>query len=114
MIRLFGLGEKIETTAQDAVLVERVLGLAPNGRRRTIDGTGPWLTGPSEALFSAAEITAIPNLAAAVADAREAEFATAGSTPASRAASSKSRTSALRVSSGRLTHVRPAGNRVGW
>ncbi len=82
MIRLFGLGEKIETTAQDAVLVERVLGLAPNGRRRTFDGTGPWLTGPSEDLFSAAEITAIPNLAAAVADAREAEFATAGSTPA--------------------------------
>ena len=65
MIRLFGLGEKIETTAQDAELVERVLGLAPNGRRRTIDGTGPWLTGPAEDLFSAAEITAIPSLATA-------------------------------------------------
>ena len=77
MIRLFGLGEKIETTAQDAALVERVLGLAPNGRRRTIDGAGPWLTGPAEDLFSAAEITAIPNLPAAVADASEAELATA-------------------------------------
>jgi hypothetical protein len=77
MIRLFGLGEKIETTAQDAELVERVLGLAPNGRRRTIDGTGPWLTGPAEDLFSAAEITAIPNLATAVTDATEAELATA-------------------------------------
>ena len=77
MIRLFGLGEKIETTAQDAELVERVLGLAPNGRRRTIDGTGPWLTGPAEDLFSAAEITAIPNLATAVTGASEAELATA-------------------------------------
>ena len=77
MIRLFGLGEKVETTAQDAELVERVLGLAPNGRRRTIDGTSPWLTGPAEDLFSAAEITAIPNLATAVTDASEAELATA-------------------------------------
>jgi hypothetical protein len=77
MIRLFGLGEKIQTTAQDAVLVERVLGLAPNGRRRTIDGTGPWLTGPAEDLFSAAEITAVPALAAAVADASESELAIA-------------------------------------
>lgn len=77
MIRLFGLGEKIETTTQDAELVERVLGLAPNGRRRTIDGTGPWLTGPAEDLFTAAEITAIPNLATAVTGASEAELATA-------------------------------------
>jgi hypothetical protein len=77
MFRLFGLGEKIETTAQDAELVERVLGLAPNGRRRTIDGTGPWLTGPAEDLFTAAEITAIPNLATAVTDASGAELATA-------------------------------------
>jgi hypothetical protein len=80
MIRLFGLGERIETTAQDAELVERVLGLAPNGRRRTIDGTGPWLTGPAEDLFSAAEITAIPNLATAVTDASNAELATARQT----------------------------------
>ncbi len=77
VIRLFGLGEKIETTAQDAALVERVLGMAPNGRRQSIDGTGPWLTGPAEDLFSVAEITAIPNLAAVVADASEAELATA-------------------------------------
>jgi hypothetical protein len=77
MIRMFGLGEKPEATAQDAVLVERVLGMAPNGRRQTIDGAGPWLTGPAEDLFSAAEIVALPNLAAALASASEAEFATA-------------------------------------
>jgi hypothetical protein len=77
MIRLFGLGEKPETTAQDAVLVEKVLGMAPNGRRQTIDGTGPWLTGPAEDLFSAAEIVALPNLVEALANANEAQLATA-------------------------------------
>lgn len=77
MIRMFGLGEKTETTAQDAVLVEKVLGIAPNGRRHTIDGAGPWLTGPAEDLFSAAEIVALPGLTAALADAGEVEFGTA-------------------------------------
>lgn len=77
MIRMFGLGDKIEATAQDAELVERVLGLAPNGRRRSMDGSGPWLTGPAGDLFIAAEIAAIPNLAAAVTDASEADLATA-------------------------------------
>jgi hypothetical protein len=77
MIRLFGLGEQTETTAQDAVLVERVLGIAPNGRRQTIDGTGPWLTGPAEDLFSAAETVALPNLAEALTNASEAQLATA-------------------------------------
>jgi hypothetical protein len=77
VIRLFGLGERIEPTAEDTALVERVLGMAPNGRRRSIDSIGPWLTGPAEDLFSAAEITAIPNLAAAVVNASEAELSTA-------------------------------------
>lgn len=73
----FGLGEEIETTARDAELLERVLGLAPNGRRATVDGTGPWLTGPAEVLFSAATITALPNLVRAVTDASDAELAAA-------------------------------------
>src|SRR5258708_2611419 len=63
MIRMFGLGEKTETTPQDAVPVERVLGMARKGRRQTTDGAGPWLTGPAEDLLSAAAVVALPNLA---------------------------------------------------
>jgi hypothetical protein len=77
MIRLFGLGEKTETTSQDAALVERVLGIAPNGRRQAIDGTGPWLAGPAEDLFRGAEIVALPSLVQALTSASEAQFATA-------------------------------------
>jgi hypothetical protein len=42
MIRLFGLGEKTKTTAQDAVLVERVLGIPRTGaaRQSTAPGHG--------------------------------------------------------------------------
>ena len=77
IIRLFGLGEKIETTSQDAVLVEKVLGIAPNGRRQTIDGTGPWLTGPAEDLFNEAEIVALPSLIEALTSASDAQLSTA-------------------------------------
>jgi hypothetical protein len=59
------------------VLVEKVLGIAPNGRRQTIDGTGPWLTGPAEDPFNGAEIVALPSLVEALTSASEAQLATA-------------------------------------
>ena len=34
--------------------------MAPNGRHDTVFGAGPWLTGPAEALFDAADIVALP------------------------------------------------------
>ncbi len=80
MVRVFGLGEAIDGSAHDAVLVENVLGLAPNGRRHSIDGEEPWLTGPAEDLFGAAEIVGLPRLAETVAGATEAELGAARQT----------------------------------
>jgi hypothetical protein len=62
MIRTFGFGEPAEgVTEQQALTVERVLGIAP-GRKHRIEGQGPWLTGPASALFEAADIVALPRL----------------------------------------------------
>jgi hypothetical protein len=80
MVRVFGLGEAIDGSAHDAALVENVLGLAPNGRRHSIDGEEPWLTGPAEDLFGAAEIVGLPRLAEAVAGATETELGAARQT----------------------------------
>ncbi len=66
MIRMFGLGENVQGTAEDAASVERVLGLAPNGRRHTVAEAGPWLTGSAEDLFAAAGIVGLPSLLKAV------------------------------------------------
>lgn len=74
MIRTFGLGETTEGTAGEAAAVERVLGIAPNGRRHAIEGAGPWLTGPAEDLFGAAGIVGLPHMLASVTDASEAEL----------------------------------------
>jgi hypothetical protein len=74
LVRVFGLGEQIDGSAHEGALVENVLGIAPNGRHHTIDGEGPWLTGPAEDLFGAAGIVGIPRLAETVADATEAEL----------------------------------------
>ncbi len=76
LIRVFGLGETIEGTAEDATAVERTLGIA-NGRRQRIDGAGPWLTGPAEDLFGAATITGLPRLLDAAANASDAELTSA-------------------------------------
>lgn len=65
MIRTFGLGETLPVTAEDAAVVEGVLGLAP-GRRYTIADAGPWLTGPAEDLLVAGGIVGLPHLLAAV------------------------------------------------
>jgi len=80
VVRLFGLGETIDGTAHDATLIENVLGIAPNGRRHSIDGEEPWLTGPAEDLFGAAGIIGLPRLAEAVASATEAELGAARQT----------------------------------
>jgi hypothetical protein len=80
VIRLFGLGETLEGTAAEGAAMERVLGIAPNGRRHTIAGTGPWLTGPAEALFDASGIVGLPSLVGAVTDASDAELAAARQT----------------------------------
>jgi hypothetical protein len=80
LIRVFGLGETVQGTPAEGDTVERVLGIAPNGRRHTIAGAGPWLTGPPEELFSAAGIVALPRLHAAIADATDSDLETARQT----------------------------------
>jgi hypothetical protein len=71
MIRMFGLGETMQGTAEDAIVIERVLGLAPNGRRRAAADAGPWLTGPAEDMFDAAGIVGLPHLLTAVTEASD-------------------------------------------
>jgi len=80
MVRTFGLGEALEGTAEEGAAIERVLGIAPNGRRHTIAGTGPWLTGPAEDLFSAAGIVGLPSLLHAVTGASETDLTAARQT----------------------------------
>jgi hypothetical protein len=82
MIRTYGLGETLPVTADDAAVVERVLGLAPNGRRNTIADAGPWLTGPAEDLLGAAGIVGLPHLLAAVNAASDADLMAARQTVA--------------------------------
>jgi hypothetical protein len=82
MLRTFGLGETLPGTAEDAAVIERVLGLAPNGRRHTIADAGPWLTGPAEEIFDAAGIVGLPRLLATVNDASDADLLAARQTVA--------------------------------
>jgi len=82
MIRMFGLGETLQGTAEDGAVIERVLGLAPNGRRHVIADAGPWLTGPAEDIFDAAGIVGLPHLLAAVNDASDADLMAARQTVA--------------------------------
>ncbi len=77
ILRMFALGERIDATTEEANAVERVLGVAPNGRRHRIHDAGPWLTGPAEALFDAVDVIAVPNALRAVVDATEVELETA-------------------------------------
>jgi hypothetical protein len=74
LMSTFGFGVP-GTGEQDAQKVERVLGIAPNGRRTRVSGEEPWLTGPAEALFGAAEVTSFPHLLEVVEDATDAELA---------------------------------------
>jgi hypothetical protein len=77
MVRVFGLGETVDGTESEAAAVEQILGLAPNGRRNSISGTEPWLTGPAGDLFGAASIVGIPHLTDAIATATEQELSAA-------------------------------------
>jgi hypothetical protein len=80
LVRVFGLGEAIDGTAHDAASMEQVLGIAPNGRRHSISGEGPWLSTPAEDLFAAAGIVGLPGLAETVATATDPELAAARQT----------------------------------
>ena len=82
MIRTFGLGETLPGAAEDAAVIERVLGLAPSGRRNAVADAEPWLTGPAEDLLDAADIVALPHLLSAVHDASDAELTAARQTVA--------------------------------
>jgi hypothetical protein len=80
LVRTFGLGETLEGTTEEGAAVERVLGIAPNGRRHTIADAGPWLTGPAEDLFGAAGIVGLPSLVDVVNDASETDLTAARQT----------------------------------
>jgi len=74
---MFALGERVDATPEDAATVERVLGIAPSGRRHHVYDAEPWLTGPAEAIFAAAEVVALPKVLQAVETATHAELETA-------------------------------------
>ncbi|WP_030274359.1 hypothetical protein [Streptomyces sp. NRRL B-24484] len=65
MLRIFVFGEDTAPGEEQALVVEKALGLAP-GRRDKVAGAGPWLTGPAAALFDAGRLVSLPALAAAV------------------------------------------------
>jgi hypothetical protein len=77
MLRIFTFGERVETTADDATAVERALGVAPNGRRHRVFDAGPWLTGPADAFFAAADVIALPNALRTILEATDSELETA-------------------------------------
>ena len=77
MLRTFALGEQVEVTPEEATTVERVLGTSPNGRRQSVPGADPWLTGPAEDLFTTANIASIPAALQATRDATETELESA-------------------------------------
>lgn len=77
ILRMFALGERVDATAEDAATIERVLGIAPNGRRHRVYDTEPWLTGPAEAIFDAADVVALPKVLQAMETATDTELETA-------------------------------------
>lgn len=79
MLRMF-LGQAIEGTAAEAATMERVIGIAPKGRRNAIGDSEPWLTGSAGDLFGLASSIALPNLVKAVADATSADLTAARQT----------------------------------
>lgn len=71
LVRTIGLGESVDGTPAEGETVERVLGIAPNGRRYSPDGAGPWLTGPAEDLFGTAGIVGFPSMLKTLEDASD-------------------------------------------
>ncbi|MER6425782.1 hypothetical protein [Streptomyces sp. NPDC001137] len=76
MLRLFAYGETLDTTEEQAATVERVLGVSP-GRRQRVDGDGPWLVGPAQDLFDAAQVISVPRMAETLVDATDSELESA-------------------------------------
>ncbi len=75
MIKTFALGIPAEGDVEgQARLVERVLGISPNGRKQRIADTGPWITGPAAPLLEAVDIISFPQLLAVAESATTAEF----------------------------------------
>lgn len=80
MLRTFGLGQPVDGDREEqARNIEQVLGMSP-GRRRRIDGQGPWLTGPASDLLDAADIVALPRLLETVRTATDADVEAARQT----------------------------------
>ncbi|WP_043175996.1 hypothetical protein [Streptomyces sp. NRRL B-24484] len=65
LLRLFTLGESGDVTEEHALTVEKALGVSP-GRRQGFGDAGPWLTGPAQDLFGAAEFISVQSLTQAV------------------------------------------------
>lgn len=76
MLRLFAFGETLDTTEEEAATVERVLGVS-SGRRQRVDGGGPWLVGPAQDLFDAAQFVSVPSMAETLVNATDVELESA-------------------------------------
>ena len=80
MIRVFGLGEAIDGTPAEAATVERVMGIAPNGRRNTIADSRAMANRAGRRPVRRRDHSGLPNLLNTVADATDADLATARQT----------------------------------
>ncbi|MGW4982635.1 hypothetical protein [Streptomyces mirabilis] len=76
LLRLFAFGETLDTTEEEAATVEKVLGVSP-GRRQRVNGAGPWLVGPAQDLFDAAQFISVPRMAETLVDATDVELESA-------------------------------------
>ncbi|MFE4514737.1 hypothetical protein ACFRMQ_11175 [Kitasatospora sp. NPDC056783] len=74
LMRAFAFGEQRQVSEDDALVVERVLGISP-GRRERVAGAGPWLVGPAADMFdTGSAVTSLPSMARALAQASDSEL----------------------------------------
>ncbi|MFE7624159.1 hypothetical protein [Streptomyces sp. NPDC057509] len=73
LVQIFGLGTQPDLAEAEAQTIEKVLGVSP-GRRQSLEGAEPWLTGPASALNGAADFVSVPRMAEALADATDAAW----------------------------------------
>ena len=73
LVRSIGLGEHVAGTPDQGEAVERVLGVSPGRRRSPVSGQ-PWITGPTEEIFGAADMVSMPRLLEIMIDAPDAEI----------------------------------------
>ncbi|MFJ1610954.1 hypothetical protein ACIOHS_47880 [Streptomyces sp. NPDC088253] len=76
LLRLFAFGETVDTTEEEAATVEKVLGVSP-GRRQGVNGSRPWLVGPAQDLFDAAQFVSVPRMAETLNEATDADLESA-------------------------------------